>query len=153
MMQSEASNICNAAEGHCLQAMKILHHLANGRFDWLISGHQSVNPLRKATFYNVSEIQKNYVCPLIWEMRNYLDANNCFHTISFHFASLSHNFYSFAKLVTLYRVSQKLCYNPAHKALIWVHLLDVQGVGIYLFIHLLALIVQDFQFSGFSCIV
>ena len=28
---------------HCLQAIKIVH-----RFDWLISGHQSVNPLREA---------------------------------------------------------------------------------------------------------
>ena len=26
-------------EGHCLQAMKIVHDHANGRFDWLISGH------------------------------------------------------------------------------------------------------------------
>ena len=35
-------------EYHCLQAMKIVHHYANGRFDWLISGHQSVNPSREA---------------------------------------------------------------------------------------------------------
>ena len=35
-------------EGHCLQAMKILHHYANSSFDWLISGHQSINPSREA---------------------------------------------------------------------------------------------------------
>ena len=34
--------------GHCLQAIKIMHHHANGRFDWLISEHQSVNPRREA---------------------------------------------------------------------------------------------------------
>ena len=27
--------------------MKIVHHHANGHFDWLISGHQSVNPSRE----------------------------------------------------------------------------------------------------------
>ena len=35
-------------EGHCLQAMKIVHHNANGCVDWLISGHQSVNPSSEA---------------------------------------------------------------------------------------------------------
>ena len=38
----------HAAERHYLLAMKIVHHHANGRFDWLISGHQSVNPSREA---------------------------------------------------------------------------------------------------------
>ena len=46
--KSEISNVCNALEGHCLEAMKIVHHHANGRFDWLISEHQSVNPSRKS---------------------------------------------------------------------------------------------------------
>ena len=46
--RSEISNVCNAMEDHCLQAMKIVHHYANGCFDWLISGHQSVNPSREA---------------------------------------------------------------------------------------------------------
>ena len=47
--KSEISNVCNAVEGHhCLQAMKIVHHHANGCFDWLISGQQSVNPSREA---------------------------------------------------------------------------------------------------------
>ena len=46
--KSEISNVCKALEGHCLQAMKIVHHHANGHFDWLISGHQSVNPSREA---------------------------------------------------------------------------------------------------------
>ena len=35
-------------EGHCLQVIKIVHHHANGRFDWLISEQQSVNPSREA---------------------------------------------------------------------------------------------------------
>ena len=34
-------------EGHCLKAMKIVHHYDKGCFDWLISGHQSVNPSRE----------------------------------------------------------------------------------------------------------
>ena len=42
--KSETSNICNVVEAHCLQAMKIAHHCANGCFDWLIFGQQSVNP-------------------------------------------------------------------------------------------------------------
>ena len=46
--KSEISNVCNAVEDHCLQVMKLVHHHANGRFDWLISGHQSVNPSREA---------------------------------------------------------------------------------------------------------
>ena len=29
--------------------MKIVHHHANGRFDWLISKHQSLNPSREST--------------------------------------------------------------------------------------------------------
>ena len=44
---SEISNVCKAVEGHCLQAIKIVHHHANGCFDSLISGYQSVNPSRK----------------------------------------------------------------------------------------------------------
>ena len=34
---SEISNVYNALEGYCLQAMKIVHHHTNGRFDWLTS--------------------------------------------------------------------------------------------------------------------
>ena len=43
--KSEIGKVCNTVEG--LQAMKIVHHHANGRFDWLFFGHQSVNPLRE----------------------------------------------------------------------------------------------------------
>ena len=46
--ESEISNICNAVEGHCFQTMKIVCHYANDSFDWLLSGHQSVNPSREA---------------------------------------------------------------------------------------------------------
>ena len=42
------SLFCNVVEGHCLQAMKIVHHHANGCFDWLICGHQSINLSREA---------------------------------------------------------------------------------------------------------
>ena len=33
--------------GFCLQAIKIVLHHTNGRFDWLISGHKSVNPSKE----------------------------------------------------------------------------------------------------------
>ena len=46
--KSEIRNVCNAVEGQGLQAMKIVHHYVNGRFDWLISGQQSVNPSRES---------------------------------------------------------------------------------------------------------
>ena len=46
--KSEISTFCDAVEDHCLFAMKIVHHYANNCFDWLIYGHQSVNPSRKA---------------------------------------------------------------------------------------------------------
>ena len=45
--KSEISNVCNVVEGHCHQAIKIVHHYADGCFDWLISGQQSVNPSRE----------------------------------------------------------------------------------------------------------
>ena len=46
--KSEIGNVCKAVEGHCLEAMTIVHHHVNGRFDLLISEHQSVNPSREA---------------------------------------------------------------------------------------------------------
>ena len=45
---SEISNICNTVEGHCLQAMGVMHHHAIERFDWLISGQENVNLTREA---------------------------------------------------------------------------------------------------------
>ena len=45
--KSEISNVCNVVEGHCLQAMKIVRQHANSRFDWLISGHQSIHSIRE----------------------------------------------------------------------------------------------------------
>ena len=44
---SEIGNVCNPVEDHCVRAMKIVHHHANSSFDWLISGHQSLNPSRE----------------------------------------------------------------------------------------------------------
>ena len=46
--KSDTSNVCNVVEGHYLQAMNIVHHYANGCFDWLISGQQSINLWREA---------------------------------------------------------------------------------------------------------
>ena len=46
--KSKISNFCNAVAGHCIEAINIVRHHANGSFDWLISDHQSVNPSREA---------------------------------------------------------------------------------------------------------
>ena len=64
--KSEISNVCNAVEGHCLQAMNIVDHHANGRFDWIISEHQSVSPSRE-TIFILSGICKRFtfVYPVI----------------------------------------------------------------------------------------
>ena len=49
--------------GHCLLAMKIMHLYANGCFDWLISGQQSVNPSREAISIASGKYRKKvYVC-------------------------------------------------------------------------------------------
>ena len=45
--KSEMGDVWNPVEDHCLRAMKIVHHHANGRFDSLMSRHQSVNPSRE----------------------------------------------------------------------------------------------------------
>ena len=37
--ESEISNVYNAEEGHCLQALETMHHHTNGCFDKLISEH------------------------------------------------------------------------------------------------------------------
>ena len=47
--KSETGNVCNPVEDHCLRARKIEHHHVNGRFDQLISGHQSLNPEKNRT--------------------------------------------------------------------------------------------------------
>ena len=46
--KSEISNVCNAVEGHRLQAMKIVHHHANDHQILVGQFHQSVNSSRKA---------------------------------------------------------------------------------------------------------
>ena len=38
----EISNICQAVKSQCLQAMKTVHHHANGNFDWLVSEHEDL---------------------------------------------------------------------------------------------------------------
>ena len=59
--KSEISIVCRAVAGHCLQAIKIVHHHADGCYDWLLSGHQNVNLLREAISITVWKIQKIYV--------------------------------------------------------------------------------------------
>ena len=41
------NSVCSAVEGHCLEALKIVHHHPNGHFDWQIPGNQSVDPSRE----------------------------------------------------------------------------------------------------------
>ena len=38
--KSEIGNVCNVVGGHCLPVIKIVHHDANGGFDWLIQGDE-----------------------------------------------------------------------------------------------------------------
>ena len=45
--KSQIRSVCNPVEGHCPQAIKIVHHHANGRFYLLISETQSVDPSGK----------------------------------------------------------------------------------------------------------
>ena len=53
-------------EGHCFQAMKIMLHYANGHFDWLLSGHQSVNPSREAiSILSVKYKRFEFVHPVV----------------------------------------------------------------------------------------
>ena len=64
--KSEISNVCNAVEGHCLQAMKIMCHHTNGHFDWLISGQPSLNPLREATSILSGNYTKDLHLSILW---------------------------------------------------------------------------------------
>ena len=62
---SDIGNVCNVIKGHCIQAMKIVHHHANGRFDWSISGHQSINPSRKVFILSEKYKRFTYVHPVL----------------------------------------------------------------------------------------
>ena len=59
----------HAVEGHCLQAMKIVHHHANGRSDWLISEHQNVNLTREAISINIKDLHPS--CSILMKSRLY----------------------------------------------------------------------------------
>ena len=63
--KSEISNVCNAVEDHCLQAMKTVHHYANCCFNWLISGKQSVNPSRKEFLHCLGNT-KDFRLSILW---------------------------------------------------------------------------------------
>ena len=54
-------------KGHCLQAMKIVHHHANGCFDWLISGQQIGNRFREALSI-ISGNTKDLRLSILWEI-------------------------------------------------------------------------------------
>ena len=53
-------------EDDCLQAIKIMHHHANGRFDWLISGHQGVDPSREVILYCLANTKDLRLSILWW---------------------------------------------------------------------------------------
>ena len=55
--KSEINNVCSAVEVHCLQVKKIVYDHANGCFDWLISGQQSVNPSREYCLANTKDLR------------------------------------------------------------------------------------------------
>ena len=65
-MESEIGNVCNPVGDHCLGAMKIVHHHANGRFDWLISGHQGINPSREVISILSSGKYKRFTLSIRW---------------------------------------------------------------------------------------
>ena len=65
--KSEINNVWKAVERHFLQTMKITHHRANDSFDWLISGHQSVNPSREVIFVLSCKHQRfPFLRPVLW---------------------------------------------------------------------------------------
>ena len=67
--KSEMGNVCMTVEGHCLQAMTIVHHYASDCFDWLISGNQSVDPSREATSILCSKNKRfTFVRPVVREL-------------------------------------------------------------------------------------
>ena len=95
---SEISNVCKAVECLCLclEAMTIVHHHANGRFDWLISEHQSVSPSREAIFVLSGKYKRSMF------VLNYLGLNR--------FGGLKKSYVMTVLTVLLnrvYRVSQK----------------------------------------------
>ena len=64
----DLSRIFNAVKGHCLQAMKIVHYHASGRFDWLFVGHQSVNPSAEVIFImSGNYIRFSFVHPVCFD--------------------------------------------------------------------------------------
>ena len=64
----EISNVCNVVEGHCLQAMKIVHYYVNTCFDWLIFGQQSDNLLREAISILSGKYKRfRFCCRMFWK--------------------------------------------------------------------------------------
>ena len=64
--KSGIRNLYNAVEGHCLQAMKIVRHYANGCFHWLIPGHQSMVNHSREAISNCLKIQKKLCLSILW---------------------------------------------------------------------------------------
>ena len=62
--KSEKRNVCKVAEGHCLQHMIIMHHYANGCFDWLISGQHQI--LQEKQFLFCLGNTKNLSLFMLW---------------------------------------------------------------------------------------
>ena len=64
--KSEISNVCNTVEGHCLQAMKIVHHHANGCFGWLITEHYKALILGENQFLHCLGNTKDLRLSILW---------------------------------------------------------------------------------------
>ena len=63
-------------EGHGLQATKIVHHHANGRFDWLIS-----EPSREVISILCGKYKGfTFVHPMNWTSSNFGLSVNCLHS-------------------------------------------------------------------------
>ena len=125
--------------------MKIVHHIANGRFDCLISEYQSDNPWREViSMGNTKDLRLS----ILW-CGYYFLRFLCFHTqthLILH-APISAELClrilikSYAGCLKKFVITQ---HTP--KTSFWIHLLDVQGVGAYLFsIDFLFLTVQDYH--------
>ena len=59
--KSETSSVCNVVEDYRLQAMKLVHHYANGCFGWLISGSRALTLREKQFLYRVGNTRFTFV--------------------------------------------------------------------------------------------
>ena len=58
-------HVCNTVEGHCILAIIIAHHHANGRFDWLfLSSRASILREKQLLYYlgNTKDLRLSILC-------------------------------------------------------------------------------------------